>query len=65
VMLFILLIPFASSLCSDSDGGNVPETFGYVLVNDVKYADTCTSTTKLTEYYFEKDLNNSFPIYWI
>src|SRR3989344_5878674 len=51
VMLFILLIPFASSLCSDSDVGNVPETFGYVLVNDVKYADTCTSTTKLTEYY--------------
>ena len=50
-MLFILLIPFVSSLCSGSDGGNVPETFGYVLVNDVKYADTCTSTTKLTEYY--------------
>ena len=51
VILFILLIPFAYSLCSDSDGGNVPGTFGYVLVNDVKYADACTSTTKLTEYY--------------
>jgi hypothetical protein len=51
VLLLVLLIPFAYGLCSESDGGNVPGTFGYTLVDGVKYADVCLSSTSLKEYY--------------
>ncbi len=51
VILFILLMPFAYGLCSESDGGNVVGTFGYTEVDGVKYADACISAKNLKEYY--------------
>lgn len=51
-VLFILLISisFVSASCVDSDNGNFPSIFGYAIVNNVIYRDTCISTTQLKEY---------------
>ncbi len=37
--------------CKEDDGGDVPEIYGTVEVNDEAYHDTCISDKRLKEYY--------------
>jgi hypothetical protein len=50
--LLLLLVPsILAATCSDSDGGKDYEQFGYVEASGVIKLDTCSSSTKLREYF--------------
>ena len=52
LFVFIALLSFVSASCTNYyDDGNDDATFGYVLSGTSYYADTCTSSTQLKEYY--------------
>ncbi len=52
LFIFVFSFSFVSAACTNYfDDGNDPDSFGYVDVSGVFYADTCTSSTKLKEYY--------------
>ena len=51
-ILFLSLLSFVSATCTNYlDDGDDPYDFGYVLSGSIYYEDTCTSSTRLKEYY--------------
>ncbi|MBI5797455.1 hypothetical protein HZA98_00955 [Candidatus Woesearchaeota archaeon] len=51
IFVFVLFAAVVQAACSEFlDAGDTPGTFGYVSVDGVFKADTCSSSTKLTEY---------------
>ncbi|MDP3728344.1 MAG: MopE-related protein [bacterium] len=68
VMLFlfvlVLSLSFVSAACTNYfDNGDDPDNFGYVDVNGVLYADTCSSSSSLKEYYCSSSTSSANEIH--
>lgn len=61
LFIFALLIPASaiefSGACTDTDGGADAFAFGYAVVKDGNYPDTCSSISVLREYYCDTNGN--------